>query len=147
MHTATRHRLPLLPLLLGMWVAVAQPARADVVVIVADNSPLKSLSSRQLTAIFLGKISTLPDGTHVVPVDLTEEAPARKAFYSTLIGKSANQIRAYWSRLIFSGRAQPPRSFANEEVLKKTIAQHPDWIGYIDRVALDPSVRQVILAD
>ncbi len=132
---------------LALLLPLARPAAADVVVVVAGNSPLKSVTSRQLAALFLGKINALPDGTRLTPVDLAEEAPARQAFYSTIIGKSANQVRAYWSRLIFSGRGQPPRTFESEDALKKMLSQHPDWIGYIDSGAVDSSVRVLTLSD
>jgi len=127
--------------------AAAHPARADVVVIVSAQCPLKNLTTEQLTAIYLGKVNSLPDGTRLVPVDLSEDASSRTAFYSKIIGKSANQVRSYWSRLIFSGKAQPPRAVSSEEALKKLIAEHPDWIGYIDSSALDSSVRPLKLAD
>jgi ABC-type phosphate transport system substrate-binding protein len=142
-------RPPLRPLLLALLLGTAcasQAAHAEVVIIVSGQSPLKSLSTEQLTAIFLGKISALPDGTKVVPVDLAEDSPVRQAFYSTIIGKSVNQIRAYWSRLIFSGKAQPPRSFSEQE-LKRMIAGHPDWIGYIDSAARWNRVRRLAIGD
>jgi ABC-type phosphate transport system substrate-binding protein len=136
----------LLLVCLGFGTA-AGVARADVVVIVSAQSRLKDLRTDQLAAIFLGKIAALPDGTPVVPLDLTEGAAPRNAFYEKYIGKTPSQLRAYWSKLIFSGKGHPPRASSTEEDMKKIIAEHPDRIGYIDRAALDGSVRPLTLTE
>jgi ABC-type phosphate transport system substrate-binding protein len=139
-------RASLLVLLLCLGLSsIAERAFADVVVVVSVKSPLKELSVDQLSGVFLGKIAVLPDGMRVAPVDQSEGVATRDSFYTQYIGKSPPQVRAYWSKLIFSGKGQPPRRAHDDGTVKRLLAEHPDWIGYIDRSALDGSVRPLSL--
>src|SRR5438477_11877747 len=84
-------------------------AKADeVVAVVSAKCPVTALNASQVAEIFLGKTSRFPDGTQAVPIDQTEESPAREKFYAQYAGKSPAQVKAHWSKIIFTGRGQPP---------------------------------------
>lgn len=117
---------------------------ADVVAVVSSRSPVTALSAIQVADIFLGKANRFPDGTQAVPIDLAEGSAERNAFYAKLTGKSAAQMKAHWSKIIFTGRGQPPRQMANSMEVKKLIAGNPNAIGYIEQGLLDPSVRVLL---
>jgi ABC-type phosphate transport system substrate-binding protein len=120
----------------------AIPAAAqDVVPVVSARSPVTSLSSSQVADIFLGKTARFPDGTQAVPIDLDEDSPARERFYARYTGKSPAQVKAHWSKLVFTGRGQPPRQAASSAEARKLIAENPSAIGYIDSSQVDSSVR------
>ena len=119
-------------------------AKADIVAVVSAKSTIGPLSKSQMEAIFLGKSSRLPDGRAALPLDLVEGAPERDRFYSALDGKSPAQLKAYWSKIIFTGRGQPPRAVANGIDMRKAIAENPLAIGYIDAALLDVSVRVLL---
>jgi ABC-type phosphate transport system substrate-binding protein len=91
--------------------------------------------------IFLGKTSRFPDGSQAVPIDLGEDSPARDRFYAQYTGKSPAQVKAHWSKIIFTGRGQPPRQANSSSEAKKLIADNPNAIGYIDQSQVDNSVR------
>lgn len=114
---------------------------ADVVVVVAAASPLETLTRNQVADIFLGKTNRLPGGDQAVVIDQPEGSATRDEFYSTYTGKSAAQIKAHWSKIIFTGRGQPPQVVSNSAEVKKRIAENPDTIGYIDARELDGSVK------
>ncbi|WP_235195267.1 phosphate ABC transporter substrate-binding protein [Pseudomonas brassicacearum] len=114
---------------------------ADVVVVVATASPLKALERNQVADIFLGKTSRFPSGAQAIPIDQTEDSATRNEFYSTFTGKSASQLKAHWSKIIFTGRGQPPLAVSSGAEVKKRIAENPDTIGYIDAREVDSSVR------
>ncbi|MDR6957792.1 ABC-type phosphate transport system substrate-binding protein [Pseudomonas brassicacearum] len=121
--------------------AGSSPVMADVVVVVATASPLKTLARNQVADIFLGKTSRFPSGAQAIPIDQTEDSAARDEFYSTFTGKSASQLKAHWSKIIFTGRGQPPQAVSSSAEVKKRIAENPDAIGYIDAREVDSSVR------
>ncbi|ROM61852.1 phosphate ABC transporter substrate-binding protein [Pseudomonas brassicacearum] len=121
--------------------AGSSPVMADVVVVVATASPLKTLARNQVADIFLGKTSRFPSGAQAIPIDQTEDSPIRDEFYSTFTGKSASQLKAHWSKIIFTGRGQPPQAVSSSAELKKRIAENSDTIGYIDAREVDNSVR------
>ena len=104
----------------------------DVVAVVSARSPITSLATNHVADIFLGKTSRFPDGTLAVPIDLQEDSPARERFYNQLTGKSPAQMKAHWSKIIFTGRGQPPREVASSAAARKAIADNPNAIGYID---------------
>jgi ABC-type phosphate transport system substrate-binding protein len=120
---------------------IGSTATADVVAIVSSKSAISSLSKSQVTDIFLGKVSRFPNGSVAIPFDLAENLPERSEFYEKLVGKSPAQIKAYWSRIIFTGRGEPPKTVSSDVQMKKRIAEDPNAIGYIDSKLVDASVR------
>ena len=129
----------------SMLVLMAGVARAEVVVVVSSRSPVKALSQHQVADIFLGKTSRLPDGQTVLPVDQPEGSTARERFYLDLVGKSPAQLKAHWSKIIFTGKGQPPREVSGNDVVKKVVAGNPGVIGYIESTAIDSSVKPVLV--
>ena len=113
----------------------------DVVAVVSAKSPITALNSEQVADIFLGKTTRFPDGSAAVPIDQTEESPDRDRFYAQYTGKSPAQVKAHWSKLIFTGRGQPPRQVANGAEAKRAVAQDPHAIAYIDNRLVDSTVR------
>jgi ABC-type phosphate transport system substrate-binding protein len=118
-------------------------ALADVVVVVSAKSPVATLSKAQVADIFLGKAFRFPDGTTALAIDQAEGLPIRDEFYDKVVGKSAAQIKAYWSKIIFTGRGQPPPSVPNSIEMMKRISANPAAIGYLDRSMINDTVRVV----
>jgi ABC-type phosphate transport system substrate-binding protein len=121
----------------------AMPVMADVVPVVSAGSAVTALSKEQITDIFLGKMTRFPNGSPAVPIDQTEGEVVRDEFYAIVLGKSVEQMATYWSKIIFTGRGQPPRTVANSLAMKKLIVGNPSAIGYMDPKLLDDTVRVV----
>ncbi len=122
-------------------------AFAQVAVVVGPKSPLTAMTAEQVGAIFLGKVNTLPSGATALPTDLPDSLPVHDIFYTKVAGKSSAQVKAAWSRLVFSGKATPPKELASSAEVKKFVAANPDAIGYIEKSAVDSSVKVVFSAD
>ena len=122
-------------------------AFAQVAVVVNPKNPLASMTADQVSGIFLGKSNTLPSGATAMPTDLPDSVPTREIFYPKVTGKSTAQVKAAWSRLVFSGKATPPKELASSADVKKFVASNPDAIGYIEKSAVDSSVKVVFSAD
>lgn len=120
-------------------------AVAEVVVVVSTESPLESLSGNQLADIYMGRLVDLPTGDSVVPIDQSDRSPVHEAFYQKYLGRSAAQVKAHWSRLIFTGRGQPPRSVSDSEAVVELVSDNHHAIGYIDssEVPVASSLRVV----
>jgi len=119
-------------------------ATADVVAIVSSKCAITTLNRSQMADIFLGRVSRFPDGSQAVPVDQAEDSKARETFYAALAGKSVAQMKAYWSKIIFTGRGQPPKAVTSNAEMKQWIVENPRAIGYIDQEWVDDSVRVVL---
>ncbi len=113
---------------------------ADVVVVVSASSSVTALSPQQIAAIFLGNNARLPNGEPAAPIDQAEGSGTRDEFYAKFTGKSAAQMKAHWSKIIFTGRGQPPKELPGTEV-KKQIAANPNAIGYLEKNMVDATVR------
>lgn len=124
--------------------AGAGVAAADVVAVVSSASSVTVLSKNQVVDIFLGKTSRFPNGEQAVPIDQVEGSAARDEFYSKFTGKSPAQIKAHWSKIIFTGRGQPPKEVPDGIEVKKQVLQNPKAIGYIERSLVDSSVRVLL---
>ena len=118
---------------------------ADLVVIVSAKSPLNALRADQVADIFLGQIANFPDGAEAVALDQRIGSPLRDEFYQKVAAKTAPLIKAHWTKMIFTGRGQPPRELGSSNAVRKMVADNPTLIGYIDRAALDPSVKAVLV--
>jgi ABC-type phosphate transport system substrate-binding protein len=122
-------------------------AQAQVAVIVNAKSGAASMTADQVASIFLGKSTTLPSGATAAAVDQAESAAIREQFYSKVTGKQAAQVKAAWSRIVFSGKGTPPKEMASSAEVKKFVASNPDAIGYIEKSAVDGSVKVVLTVD
>lgn len=122
---------------------LAPAAWADVAVVVSAKSPVGPMTPEQVSQLFLGKTSTFPGGAQALPIDQAEGQAPREEFYSKVAGKSAAQVKAYWSKIIFTGKGQPPKEVPNTAEVKKLISGNPNTIGYIEKSAVDSSVKVV----
>ena len=116
----------------------ALPAAADVVVVVGAGSSATGLGKEQTADIFLGK------STALTPLDQPEASPLRDEFYTKVTGKSAAQAKSYWSKMAFTGKGTPPKEGANTGEIKKALAGNPALIGYIEKSAVDGSVKTLL---
>jgi ABC-type phosphate transport system substrate-binding protein len=113
----------------------AAAANADVVVIVSAKSSATTMTAADIANIYLGKSSSMK------PVD--NATPARSQFYTKVAGKDEAQVKAIWSKLVFTGKATPPKELASDADVVKAVAADPNAIGYIDKSAVDGSVKVV----
>lgn len=122
---------------------ISGAALADFVVVVSGKSPVGNLTAEQVSDIFLGKINNFPGGGPTLPVDQSEGSPLRDDFYTKVTSKSPAQVKAYWSKIVFTGKGQPPKEVPDSAAVKKLIAENPNAIGYIDKSTVDGSVKAV----
>lgn len=136
-----RHLLGALALAIG----AAANASAELVVIVSARNPAPALNSDQIAAIFLGQSGRFPDGAEAVALDQRLGSQERNQFYQQVAGKTPALLKAHWSKMVFTGRGQPPREAADSASVRRMVADNPALIGYIERSALDASVRPVLV--
>lgn len=115
-------------------------AFAEVAVIVHPSNN-NALDEASVSKIFLGREKSFADGTSVVPLSLTDSAPASDTFNDTVLKKSSSQLKAYWSKLVFTGKGTPPKEIASDSEMLKLVAANPSIVGYIDASKVDASVK------
>lgn len=113
--------------------------------VVSANNPVESLSRAQLTDIYLGRLNRFPNGDAVVPIDQHESSPAHDEFCSRYLRQSPAQVKAHWSRLIFTGRGRPPRAVSDNAAAAGLVAGNPNAISYLDAGLVDERLRVVTI--
>lgn len=122
-------------------------SRAEIVIITAARGSADNLSREQAASLFLGKTSALPGFGSIVLMDQPESSALREEFYSKLTGRSATQVKASWAKIAFTGKGIPPKEKANSVEIRKTVASTPGAIGYIEKSALDTSVKILLTVE
>ena len=132
-------------IVLGVLLGITAVAQAGMAVIAHPSNPLAGISQEQLAKIYLGKTRQFSDGKPVTPVDQREGGVLRNKFYKTVTDKDEAAVKAYWSKLLFTGKAQPPRDVGDDDGVKAWVAKNPDGLGYVDGKALDKSVKVLLI--
>jgi len=118
-------------------------AAAGVVVVVSAKNPVAHLSAEQVTAIFLGKVSTFPNGNAATPLDQADGSAIRREFYSRVAHKTPSQLSAYWAKVIFTGDGQPPKLLPDQAAVLRELQHDASAIAYVDDSGLDGNVRVI----
>lgn len=134
-------------LFLALGLFLAQTSGAQVAVVVGAQSTVVALTTEQAASLFLGKSDQLPGVGAAVLLDQPESAPVRELFYTKVTGKSAAQVKAAWSRLVFSGKATLPKEVANSAAVKKMLVASKNTVGYIEKSAVDSTVKVLLSLD
>ncbi|MDO9191423.1 MAG: hypothetical protein Q7U12_00835 [Undibacterium sp.] len=117
--------------------AAAIPALAEVVIVINPKNAAPQMTSEQAAQYFLGKSTTF------TPIDQPEGSAIRAEFYKKLADKEASQVKAIWSKLVFTGKGTLPKELTSSDAVKKAIAADPNAIGYIEKSAVDATVKVV----
>lgn len=118
---------------LALSLGLSSLAFADIVVIAHPSAG--ALTQDQVADIYLGKSNAS------TPIDQPESAAIRADFYKKATGRDAAQVKATWSRIVFTGKGQPPKEVADAAAVKKAVAADPKAIGYIEKSAVDGTVK------
>lgn len=131
-----------LALVLAANLAVRAADGSGLVLITNPQSGLAQLTRSEVINLYMGRINRLPSGISALPLDLVD---VREEFYLELVDKRLAEINAYWARLIFSGRASPPRQVASSKEVLEIVINNRGAIGYVRQV--DADERVMILMD
>jgi len=113
---------------------------ADIAVIVhPSNNNLMDASA--ISRLFLGKSKKFPDGTVAIPLNQVEASTSTSQFNSKALRKSSSQLKAYWSKLVFTGKGSPPKSVDDDTAVLQLVSSNPNIIGYVDSNVLTDNVK------
>lgn len=125
-----------------LLLALPLMAPAELVIVTGNNSAITSLSENEIRQLFSGQLRSV-SGQRVQPLDLPGNDQNREQFYRKLMGRSPDQMRAYWTRLIFTGQGQPPREVSSTLELTTLAASSPEYIGYLPASQVNERVRVI----
>lgn len=123
--------------LAALLTAVMAPAQAELVIIVNPQNPATRIFPSQAAQFFLG------GSVQFTPVEQAEGSPIRAEFYKKVLEKSPDQVEAIWSKIVFTAKGKPPKQYKSSAEVKKAVAENVSAIGYIEKSAVDDSVKVV----
>ncbi len=123
-----------IPLLFAALFGLIATAQAELVVIAHPEGPVE-LSQNELRDLYLGR------SDHWQVLELADGHPLRQAFHQQVTRRNEAQLRAHWSRLVFTGRGTPPRQLNDPQAILGEVARAPNVIGYVEADAVTDEVR------
>jgi ABC-type phosphate transport system substrate-binding protein len=116
-----------------MSTAVAQ---AEIAIVVHPDHPLASMTTEQIAAVFLGKDQRFQ------PIDLPESEQFHHWFYYKVTGRDEAQIKMLRARHLAT--SVPPKVARDSADAIRRVAANKRAIAYVDRRAVDASVKVVM---
>jgi ABC-type phosphate transport system substrate-binding protein len=127
---------------LAVCLLTASSAIAEVVVVVHPSNT-STFSKSAIKKIFLGKTKSFSNGRTALLLSSTSENPITKEFNEKVIGKTGNQVNAYWSKMMFTGKGTPPQELSSAEEILSAVSENKDAISYMDSTLVNDSVKIV----
>jgi ABC-type phosphate transport system substrate-binding protein len=127
--------------MIGVLYLAAAPQRYKV--IVHSQVAVSSLTSAELSQLFMKRVTKWRQGTPVVPVDQRLGSEVREAFSHDVHGKGAAAVDAYWQKQIFSGRDVPPVTKASDGDVVAYVRANAGAIGYVSTAAETGGVKAI----
>ncbi len=129
-------------LVLGVSLSVMSlPCFAEIVVVGNKSIATDSLTAKQVSKLWLAKSKLIPGGGKPAVVDHAKGSPAYEDFYKNVVKKNSSQLKAYWAKIIFSGKGTPPKAMANDAAVIEWVASTPGGLGYVDSTSVNETIK------
>ena len=119
---------------------------ADVAVVVHPTNTT-AMETSEIAKLYLGRSKSFADGTAAIPLALSESSAATPIFNEKILNKTGSQMKAYWSKLVFTGKGSPPKEVESDAEMIALISQNPSLIGYVDKAAVNDSVTSFVFRE
>ena len=122
-------------------VGMVGAADAQDLAIIVNQNNFESLTKEEIRNIFTGKLTQYPNyQTHIV-VAVSEDDKLRDYFNEKIIETSSRDLKKNWSRLIFTGKVDPPKVFNSTQEVIDYVARHRNAIAYVPLETVTNDVR------
>jgi ABC-type phosphate transport system substrate-binding protein len=115
---------------------------ADVAVIVHPSNAA-AITPADLEQIFMVKNKNFAGGSKATVYYLAAGDATRTQFDDKVLRKSSSQLKAYWSKLVFTGKGTPPAELPSSAEAVAKVAADPSGIAYVDKSAVNDNVKVV----
>lgn len=130
-------------LVLLLSACLESAARSEAIVVVArHDTALKELSRDIVADIFLGRMHSLTAEVPLIPLD-SADAALREGFYKSVANMTQTRVKAYWSRLVFSGRGRPPPE-VEPDAVDERLKEDVGTLTYLRAQQVTPSMKVLL---
>jgi ABC-type phosphate transport system substrate-binding protein len=114
-------------------------AKAAGAVVTAKDSAIAAFDAEEAKKLFLGREPQL-NGENVMLI-FQRQGSTREEFETKVLQRTGADLTAYWSKLIFTGKANAPVEVGGDADVKSKVNSTPGALGYISDGAVDGSVK------
>jgi ABC-type phosphate transport system substrate-binding protein len=112
-----------------------------IVVIANKNVGATKVTRDDLRPIFQTKKDTWPDGTPAKAFNLPDNNRSRQGFDAAVLGLDPDRVARYWIDRKIRGGERPPQTAPSSAVMVKVIGKTAGGVGYVERAAVDATVK------
>lgn len=126
------------------WFALE--THAQVLVVASPQSPLVGISPTEVKSLFLG--NPIQGGNlDFRPLDrmALEANSLKSSFLDRVMMMKPGEMKAYWSRKIFTGRGTPPPEAKTIEQVREWLSKEPLIVTYVTKEEFDPKSMKLLL--
>jgi hypothetical protein len=113
---------------------------ADFVVVVNKQNG-NMLQESDVRKLYLGQMTTFPNGEKAEPLMLIEGSAVRQHFLKKILQTTESRYISIWAKLLFTGNGTPPTEFKDYNEVLAYLLKNPMAIGYFPRSEMDPRLR------
>lgn len=117
---------------------------SSVVVIVNAENEINDISRKDVKRIYFGKTNYWRDGEIILKATLKKGSEIQDFWLSSVLEVTTREYQQIWLKNIFTGKADPPESFATVKKLIEFVSENPEAIGFVSAAdSLPASVRTI----
>ena len=127
--------------------SVLSSAAQDAKLIVVTNvkgCPTE-ISFKLLKSVYKGELQRWNTGLKIEIALMKSNTSAGSAIAKKVYNLTPDQVNTFWTGLVFSGKANPPKIFETTSELEIWVGKHPGAIGIVE--VTDESILKPILVD
>lgn len=133
--------------LFALYFMVLNSCNAQIAIVAGAKSSASTITLEQVSNLYLGKTDQIQGVGLGTIYDLPEGTVVREQFYSRVLGKSPAQVKAIWSRLVFSGKGTPPKEAIDQQELKRALVSNLAAIGYVEKSQIDNGLKVLLIIE
>lgn len=123
-----------------------EPSPRAIAIVVGTASTVRSITKDVVRDLYLRRQRLWADGTRAVPVNLPPTNPARDEFSAMILGRSTQDMVAYWNARYFEGTT-PPQVLPSSEAIRRFLAAEPGAIAYLPIADVDDTCRILLVLE
>lgn len=116
-------------------------AKADIIIVASKASRITQLDNKQVIKLWLGDIHKLPGVGRVKVLDQSGKSEIKEEFYDKVMNKSLSELKVHWAKIIFTGKAVPPKSLSSDKKVLELVSKNKNMLGYVDSKSVTDDVK------
>ena len=133
----------ILPLMFTIFIS-GNIMATELYVIVNKNNNVNSLEISDLKKIYLGKKKRFESGKKIKVIDYKGNDEVKKVFYQLVARRSVRDVKNYWYKLVFTGKAVPPVPLKSAKEVVEYVENNESAIGYVPKEAINDKVKSIL---